>query len=61
MKEKATGFENTLPQVAIDDRQVRELAVTAHLPSKQARELVRRHGNDPAKLEELAKSINAAN
>jgi hypothetical protein len=61
MKDKTAGFDNTLPQVAIDDRQVRQLAATADLPSKQARELVRRHGNDPRKLEELAKSINAAN
>ncbi|ESY74933.1 hypothetical protein NKH57_12720 [Mesorhizobium sp. M1050] len=61
MKDKAADFENTLPQVAIDDLQVRQLAVATDLPSKQARELVRRHGNDPKKLEELAKSINAAN
>ncbi|MER8571568.1 hypothetical protein NKH19_11000 [Mesorhizobium sp. M1338] len=60
MKDKAADSDNTLPQVAIDD-QVRQLAVTADLPSNQARELVRRHGNDPRKLEELAKSINAAN
>ncbi|MER9301790.1 hypothetical protein NKJ06_00620 [Mesorhizobium sp. M0293] len=60
MKDKAADFDNTLPQVAIDD-QVRQLAATADLPPNQARELVRRHGNDPRKLEELAKSINAAN
>ncbi|TIX01876.1 MAG: hypothetical protein E5V59_03455 [Mesorhizobium sp.] len=61
MKDKAADIDNTLPQVAIDDRQVRQLAATTDLPSRQARELVRRHGNDPGKLEELARSINAAN
>jgi hypothetical protein len=59
MKDKA-DIDHTLPQVAIDDQQVRQLAATTDLPSRQARELVRRHGNDPRKLEELAKSINAA-
>ncbi|WP_214471176.1 hypothetical protein [Mesorhizobium sp. dw_380] len=61
MKDKAADLDNTLPQVAIDDQQVRQLAAITDLPSRQARELVRRHGNDPRKLEELARSINAAN
>jgi len=61
MKDKTTDSDHTLPQLAIDDRQVRQLAATTDLPSRQARELVRRHGNDPGKLEELAKSINATN
>ncbi|WP_404925288.1 hypothetical protein [Mesorhizobium sp. ORM16] len=50
---------SNLPQVAVDSEQVRQLAATADLPSNQPRELVRRHGNDPHKLEELAKSIKA--
>lgn len=61
MNDKAADLDKTLPQIAIDDRQVAQLAATADLPSRQARELVRRHGNDPKKLEELAKSISAAN
>ncbi|MBZ9776113.1 hypothetical protein [Mesorhizobium sp. CO1-1-8] len=61
MKDKAGNIDHTLPQVAIDDQQVQQLAATTDLPSRQARELVRRHGNDPRKLEELAKSINATN
>ncbi|MER9856203.1 MULTISPECIES: hypothetical protein [unclassified Mesorhizobium] len=61
MKDKQGNIDHTLPQIAIDDQQVRQLAATTDLPSRQARELVRRHGNDPRKLEELAKSINATN
>ncbi|RUY17314.1 hypothetical protein EN984_29620, partial [Mesorhizobium sp. M7A.F.Ca.CA.004.12.1.1] len=47
MKDKEGNIDHTLPQVAIDDQQVRQLAATTDLPSRQARGLGRRHGQEP--------------
>ena len=44
---------------ANEDDRVRHLAETTDLSPNQARDLIRRHGNDPEKLEELARNFKA--
>jgi len=47
------------PKLPTDDSLVRHLVETSDLSPLQAQELVRRHGHDRAKLEEIAKTFKA--
>jgi len=42
-----------------EDREVQHLAETTDLSPNQARELLRRHGDDRAKLKEVARTFKA--
>ncbi|AZO39042.1 hypothetical protein EOA27_29880 [Mesorhizobium sp. M2A.F.Ca.ET.037.01.1.1] len=49
----------TLPTKGGDDPDVRFLAENTDLSPKQARELIREHGHDRAKLLEIARTMKA--
>jgi uncharacterized protein (DUF427 family) len=55
----AEGSDADRPKLPTDDSMVRHLVETSDLSALQAQELVRRHGHDRAKLEEIAETFKA--
>ncbi|WP_395447903.1 DUF427 domain-containing protein [Aminobacter sp. UC22_36] len=55
----SAGNRVQMPAMATDDSLVRHLVETSDLSPLQAQELVRRHGHDRAKLEEIARTFKA--
>ncbi|MBA3449066.1 MAG: DUF3606 domain-containing protein [Pseudaminobacter sp.] len=54
-----TGGEDNSHLSDEEEHEVLHLAETTDLSPNQARELIRRHGNDRAKLMEMAKTFKA--
>jgi hypothetical protein len=57
MTEDRTRTDN--PSAETDEEMAMHLAETTDISPKQARELIRRHRDEPEKLEQIAQSIKA--